>query len=85
MVAKRSWRLPPLATDRCRPGPPESLLPQWPGTVVVGESLMLLAALRLRAPGTRLVLALPPTADAHLRARVAGEAAGAPLVSLAEG
>jgi hypothetical protein len=85
VVAKRSWRLPPLATDRCRPGPPEALLPHWHGTVVVGESLLLLAALRLRAPGTRLVLALPPTADAHLRARVAGEAAGAPLVSLAEG
>jgi hypothetical protein len=85
VVAKRSWRLPLAAGDRCRPGPPESLLPQWPGTVVVGESLMLLAALRLRAPGTRLVLALPPTADAHLRAQVAREAAREPLISLVEG
>jgi hypothetical protein len=83
VVAKRSWRLALGATDRCRPGAPEALLPRWRGTVVVGESLMLLAALRLRAPGTRLVLALPPAADAHLRAQVAREAARDPLVHLA--
>ncbi len=83
VVAKRSWRLPLGLGDRCRPGAPEALLPRWHGTVVVGESLMLLAALRLRAPGTRLVLALPPTADAHLRRQVAGEAARDPLVGLA--
>jgi hypothetical protein len=83
VVAKRSWRLPLGATDRCRPGAPEALLPHWHGTVVVGESLMLLAALRLRAPHTRLVLALPPTADAHLCAQVAREAARDPLVHLA--
>jgi hypothetical protein len=83
VVAKRSWRLPLGAADRCRPGAPEALLPHWHGTVVVGESLMLLAALRLRPPDTRLVLALPPTADAHLRAQVAREAARDPLVELA--
>ncbi len=85
VVAKRAWRLPLGPADHCRPGPPESLLPFWHGTVVVGESLMLLAALRLRAPGTRLVLALPATADAHLRALVAREAAQDPLISLLRG
>lgn len=83
VVAKRAWRLPPGPGDRCRPGAPEALLPRWRGTVVVGESLLLLAALRLRAPGTRLVLALPPSADAHLRRQVAREVAGDPLVELA--
>ncbi len=82
VAAKRSWRLPLQAGDRCRPGAPEALLPRWHGTVVVGESLLLLAALRLRPPDTRLVFALPPTADAHLRARVAEAAAREPLVSL---
>lgn len=76
VIAKRAWRLPLGAGDQRQPGPPEALLPRWRGTVVVGESLMLLAALRLRAPGVRLVLALPPTADAHLRALVAAAAAG---------
>lgn len=84
VVAKRSWRLPPRAGDQRCPGPPEALLPQWRGTVVVGESLMLLAALRLRAPGVRLVLALPPTADAHLRALVAAAAAGDPWIRTVE-
>jgi len=82
VAAKRSWRLPLQAGDRCRPGAPEALLPRWQGTVVVGESLLLLAALRLRPPGTRLVIALPPTADAHLRARVAEAVAREPLVHL---
>jgi hypothetical protein len=85
VVGKRSWPLPLEAGDRCRPGAPEDLLPRWQGTVVVGESLLLLAALRLRAPGTRLIIALPPTTDAHLRAQVAREAAREPLVVLQEG
>jgi hypothetical protein len=82
VAAKRSWRLPLQAGDRRRPGAPEALLPRWHGTVVVGESLLLLAALRLRPPDTRLVFALPPTADVHLRARIAEAAAREPLVSL---
>ena len=84
VVAKRSWRLPLGPADRCCSDPPEVLLPQWGGTVVVGESLLLLAALRLRAPGVRLVLALPPAVDAHLRGRVAAEAAADPLIRLVE-
>ncbi|MEB3333662.1 MAG: hypothetical protein VKP70_01610 [Cyanobacteriota bacterium] len=84
VAAKRSWRLPPRGVDRCLPPFPETMLPQWRGTVVVGESRMLLAALRLRAPGTQLVLALPPGADAHFRRLVAAAAARDPLVSLVE-
>ncbi len=85
VVAKRSWRSPPGRADRCRPEEaPETWLARWRGTVVVGESLLLLAALRLRAPGVRLVLALPPTADAHLRKLVATEAARDPLIHLVE-
>jgi hypothetical protein len=82
VAAKRSWRLSLAAGDLCRPGAPEELLPLWHGTVVVGESLLLLAALRLRSAGSRLVLALPPTVDSHLRAQVAEEAAHDPLVDL---
>lgn len=78
--AKRSWRLPLGPQDRCPAVAPEALVPHWRGTVVVGESLVLLAALRLRAPGTRLVLALPGDADPRLRALVAGEAAREPLI-----
>jgi hypothetical protein len=83
VVAKRSWRSPLGAGDTRQEGSPEALLPSWKGTVVVGESLMLLAALRLRAPGTRLVFALPPTVDGHFRSRVAA-AATQPLIHLAE-
>ena len=74
VAAKRSWRLPLKTEDRLGQGPPEALLPSWRGTVVVGESLMLLAALRLRAPGTRLVLALPRSVDPHLQRCVAAAA-----------
>ncbi|MEB3244194.1 MAG: hypothetical protein VKO44_11235 [Cyanobacteriota bacterium] len=83
VAAKRSWRLPIEAGDSCQPGAPEALLARWRGTVVVGESLMLLAALRLRPAGTRLVLGLPDSVDDHLRARVAQAAQGDPLVWLA--
>ncbi|MEB3155852.1 MAG: hypothetical protein VKO26_00240 [Cyanobacteriota bacterium] len=79
VAAKRSWRLPLAAGDLCRPGAPEGLLPHWHGTVVVGESLLLLAALRLRPAGSRLIICLPPTVDGHLRARVAEEVAQSPL------
>jgi hypothetical protein len=82
VAAKRSWRLPLEAGDSRRLGPPEAVLPSWRGTVVVGESLMLLAALRLRPPGTRLVLALPASVDAHLRRCVALAAAQDPWISV---
>ncbi|MFN7678454.1 MAG: hypothetical protein ACK5QW_07665 [Cyanobacteriota bacterium] len=77
--AKRSWPLPLGPSDRHRAIPPEELLPHWRGTVVVGESLMLLAALRLRRADTKLVVVLPSTADAHLREQVAGALAPEPL------
>jgi hypothetical protein len=67
VAAKRSWRQPLQAGDRVLRVPPETLLPQWRGTVVVGESLMLLAALRLRRGGCSVLLALPDDADPQLR------------------
>ncbi|MFN6353442.1 MAG: hypothetical protein ACK40D_11260 [Cyanobacteriota bacterium] len=81
--AKRSWQLPLAAGDTCLQGPPEDVLPVWRGTVVVGESLMLLAALRLCPPGASLVVALPLSVDGHLRSCVAAEAAQRPLIHLA--
>jgi hypothetical protein len=82
VAAKRSWRLPLKTEDRLGQGPPEELLPRWSGTVVVGESLMLLAALRLRAPGTHLVLALPRSVDPHLQRCVAAAASQEEGISL---
>lgn len=72
--AKRSWTLPLAEGDGCLQVPPEQLLPSWRGTVLVGESLMLLAALRWRAPGTVVKVALPPEADERLLASVRAEA-----------
>jgi hypothetical protein len=72
--AKRSWTLPLSEGDACLQVPPEQVLPSWRGTVLVGESLMLLAALRWRAPGTVLKVVLPPDADERLRASVRAEA-----------
>lgn len=66
--SKRSWTLPLAEGDTCLRMPPEQVLPSWRGTVVVGESLMLLAALRWRGPGTVVRVALPPDADQRLRA-----------------
>ena len=83
--AKRSWRRPLEAGDRCLQGPPEAVLPSWRGTIVVGESLMLLAALRLRSPGARLLLALPPAVDGHFATCVAAAAAREPLTRLVAG
>jgi len=73
--AKRSWTLPLAAGDTCLQVPPEQLLPSWRGTVLVGESLMLLAALRWRVSGSVVRVALPPGSDERLRASVRGEAA----------
>lgn len=71
---KRSWTLPLAEGDACLQVPPEALLSSWRGTIVVGESLMLLAALRWRAPGTVVKVALPPDVDPRLRASVRAEA-----------
>ncbi|MCS5698524.1 hypothetical protein NZK32_05635 [Cyanobium sp. FGCU-52] len=72
--AKRSWTLPLAAGDRCLRIPPEQVLPSWRGTVVVGESLMLLAALRWRRTGTVVRVALPRGVDQRLHASVRTEA-----------
>lgn len=75
VARKRAWTLPLAPPDRQLRIPPELLLPDWRGTVLVGESLMLLAALRLCADDVTLVVALPGTADGQLQALVA-DAAG---------
>ena len=80
--AKRAWRMPLAEGDRELQGHPEELLPYWQGTVVVGESLMLLAALRLCPPGTRVWIALPSSADPHLQASVALAVERRPMVIL---
>lgn len=72
--AKRSWTLPLEAGDRCLRVPPEPMLRSWRGTVVVGESLMLLAALRWRGANTLVKVSLPRDADERLRASVRAEA-----------
>jgi hypothetical protein len=66
VATKRSWRLPLQAGDRVLRVPPETLLPHWSGTVLVGESLMLLAALRLRGEGMLVRLSLPDDVDPQL-------------------
>jgi hypothetical protein len=80
VVAKRHWTLPPAPGDLTRAGPPEDLIAAFPGLVVVGESMTLLAALRLRLPGSRLLVALPESAAPNLRRLVEGEAALDPQV-----
>jgi len=82
VLGKRSWTLPLREGDRCLQVPPEQVLASWHGTVLVGESLMLLAALRWRAPGTVVKVALPPDVDARLRDSVRAEAGREAGVSL---
>ena len=76
--AKQSWRLPLAASDRLLEGPPEPWIAHFAGLVVVGESMTLLAAARLRPAGGRWLVALPEAADANLgrlaQALVAGDA-----------
>ncbi|MEB3322315.1 MAG: hypothetical protein VKI81_05780, partial [Synechococcaceae cyanobacterium] len=82
VAAKRRWTLPPGTGDATFAGPPEPLIASFPGTVVVGESMTLLAALRLRPPGSPLLVALPETADPNLRRLVQAEARDRPGVAL---
>lgn len=73
VVAKRrcpGWLGP---GDRVCDGEPEELLPGWSGTVVVGESMLLLAAMRTCSPSVSLWIVLPSTADPQLRLLVAQE------------
>lgn len=76
--AKQSWRLPLREGDRLLPGPPEPWIIRWDGLVVVGESMTLLAAARLRPARSRCLVVLPPAVDANLhrlaQALVAGDA-----------
>jgi hypothetical protein len=80
VIAKRHWTLPAGPGDLTLAGSPEGLIAAFSGLVVVGESMTLLAALRLRPPGSRLLVALPESADPNLRRLVHGEAARDRLV-----
>ena len=71
VLHKRAWPLPTGPDDLQPAAVPEALIPLWRGTVVVGESITLLAALRQRPAGCRLLVALPEAADANLRLMVA--------------
>lgn len=82
VAAKRSWSLPLGPADQELAGPPEPLIAAFPGLVVVGESMTLLAALRLRRPGSPLLVALPQDADANLRRLVEAYTAVDPAVQL---
>lgn len=67
VVHKRSWTLPLQPGDGFSAGPPEDLIRRFPGLIVAGESMTLLAALHLRPAGTRLLIALPADSDPNLR------------------
>ncbi|MEI6030664.1 MAG: hypothetical protein WCQ20_05790 [Synechococcaceae cyanobacterium ELA739] len=81
--SKQAWRLPLKPADRLLEGPPEPWIARFEGLVVVGESMTLLAAARLRLARGRWLVVLPQTADPNLqrlaRALVAADA-GAELV-----
>jgi hypothetical protein len=80
VIAKRHWTLPAAPGDLTLAGPPEGLIAAFSGLVVVGESMTLLAALRLRRPDSRLLVSLPESADPNLCRLVHGEAARDRLV-----
>ncbi|MFN7895885.1 MAG: hypothetical protein ACK5Q6_06980 [Cyanobacteriota bacterium] len=75
VAAKRHWSAPLASEDHTLGGSPEAALRGFGGVVVVGESLVLLAALSLCGPGVRLVVALPRHADANLWRLIRDEAA----------
>jgi hypothetical protein len=75
VAAKRHWSGPLAPEDHTLGGPPETALRGFGGVVVVGESLVLLAALSLCGPGVKLVVALPRHADANLWRLIRAEAA----------
>lgn len=80
--SKRSWPLTRTAGTAVATQPPERLIPDFAGLIVVGESMTLLAAIRLRRPGTRILIALPQDVDAHLARLAARLAAGDPGIRL---
>ena len=75
VAAKRHWSGPLAPEDHTLGGPPEATLRGFEGVVVVGESLVLLAALSLCGPGVKLVVALPRQADANLWRLIRDQAA----------
>ena len=75
VAAKRHWSGPLAPGDHTLGGPPEAALRGYGGVVVVGESLVLLAALSLCGPDVKLVVALPSHADANLWRLIRAEAA----------
>jgi hypothetical protein len=79
---KRSWALPPSSGDVVAEGQPEDLIRRCRGVVLVGESMTLLAALRLRLPGVLLLVALPAAADPNLWRMVRHLAGRDPSVEL---
>jgi hypothetical protein len=69
--------------DAARLGsPPETLIPRFPGWIVVGESMTLLAAARLHRPEARVLISLPETVDPGLRQLAASLAARDPALTL---
>jgi hypothetical protein len=83
VAAKRSWRLPSQPGDGTAadlgpgfgPGSVEQLLAGFRGPILVGESMTLLAAARLRPTGSPLLVALPQDVDPNLRRLALGLAA----------
>lgn len=64
--AKRAWHLPPAPEDTVLVRPPEVVIAAFRGVVVVGESMTLVAALRLRPSGRPLWVSLPRDVDPNL-------------------
>jgi hypothetical protein len=73
---KRCWTLPLLPGDGISAGPPEDLIRRFPGLIVAGESMTLLAALRQRPREARLLVTLPHPADSNLERLVCSFAFG---------
>jgi hypothetical protein len=64
VASKRSWSAAASPGERRVQGPPEALIPRFCGSILVGESMTLLAAARLHRPGARVLISLPATVDA---------------------
>jgi hypothetical protein len=75
VASKRHWMGPLAPEDQTLGGQPEAALRGFGGVVVVGESLVLLAAISLCGPGVKLIVALPRHADGNLWRLIRDEAA----------
>jgi hypothetical protein len=76
VAQKRSWTLPLQPDDGFSAGPPEERIRRFPGLIVVGESMTLLAALRQRPSQARLLVSLPDPVDPNLQRLVCTIARG---------